>query len=126
MPRIDRKILKFRPKVPVIKFVNNDSPLYYNSSYWRDLRSYKICKDPLCEECLKHGRIVPAADGHHLIPWETGATAAEKWDLLLDESNVRMLCEKCHYGYHTKMRKNKLKSCDGLTDDEYNHLHGLI
>ena len=122
MAYIKRKEIK--PKeVPYKK--DNKSADFYNNIAWKRLRDTLLSQSPLCYECLQHGRVVPAEDAHHLIPFESGKTEEEKWNLFLKESNIRMLCQKCHYGYHNKMREYNMRSCYGLTDSEYNYIHGL-
>lgn len=98
---------------------------FYNSMAWKRLRDTLLSHSPLCYECLQHSRVVPAEDAHHLIPFMTGKTEEEKWDLFLKESNIRMLCSKCHYGYHNKMKEYNMKSCYELTKPEYDYIHGL-
>lgn len=122
MAYIKRKEIK--PKeVPYKR--DNKSTDFYNSAAWKRLRDTLLSQSPLCYECLQHNRVTPAEDAHHLIPFESGKTEEEKWDLFLKESNIRMLCQKCHYGYHNKMREYNMRSCYELTDTEYNYIHGL-
>jgi 5-methylcytosine-specific restriction protein A len=55
---------------------------------WRNIRNRYIQKHPLCEECLKAGRLVPADEVHHIVPPEEGGTHAEE--------NLMSLCRSCH------------------------------
>jgi len=55
---------------------------------WRQIRSIYITAHPICEECLKHGRYVPADEVHHIVSPENGGTH--------DDSNLRSLCKSCH------------------------------
>ena len=55
---------------------------------WRTVRELYISKHPLCEECLKYNRLVPADEIHHIVPPESGGTHAE--------DNLMSLCQSCH------------------------------
>ena len=55
---------------------------------WRRLRRAILAERPLCEECLKLGRIVPATEVHHIVPLRLGGTN--------DPSNLQALCKPCH------------------------------
>jgi 5-methylcytosine-specific restriction endonuclease McrA len=47
-----------------------------------------LAKHPLCEECLKSGRVSAAAEIDHVAPIESGGTHAE--------TNLQALCKPCH------------------------------
>ena len=55
---------------------------------WRKIRNLYISKHPLCEECLKAGRLVPADEVHHIVPPEEGGTH--------EDENLMALCKSCH------------------------------
>lgn len=55
---------------------------------WKRVRAVYIQAHPLCEECLKHGRITPAEEVHHILPLSRGGTN--------DASNLMALCKPCH------------------------------
>lgn len=57
---------------------------------WRRLRERFLFEHPLCEECLKRGRAVPATDVDHIRP-HRGDEA-----LMWDEENLQALCHACH------------------------------
>ena len=59
----------------------------YDGRY-RKLRELYINKHPLCEECLKHGRTVPAEEVHHIVP--------VKWGGKHSFDNFMALCQSCH------------------------------
>jgi len=83
---------------------NNYYNHFYQSRYWKDLRSTYMASHPLCENCLKHGLYTSAEELHHAIPFSTGTTEREKWRLLLDPSNVVALCSDCHNKIHRLMK----------------------
>ena len=55
---------------------------------WRTIRNLYLSKHPLCEDCLKADRLVPANEVHHILPVDNGGTHAE--------DNLRSLCQSCH------------------------------
>jgi 5-methylcytosine-specific restriction protein A len=70
---------------------------------WRRLRDWHIANHPLCNDCALNGRSVAATDVHHKIPFNTGKTEEEKWNLLLDPDNLVSLCKECHIERHKKL-----------------------
>ena len=69
----------------------------YSTSRWQKLRAYKRKRNPLCEECLKHGRITPAVLVDHIIPIEEGGAVFEI-------ENLQSLCSECHNKKHAEGR----------------------
>ena len=59
----------------------------YNGRY-RRLRELYIKAHPLCEECLRNGRTVPAEEVHHILP--------VKWGGKHSFENFMALCQSCH------------------------------
>jgi 5-methylcytosine-specific restriction protein A len=59
----------------------------YNGE-WRRIRLAFLAKHPLCEECLKGGRLTPAAEVHHITELASGGTH--------DPNNLMALCKPCH------------------------------
>lgn len=49
---------------------------------------------PLCERCLKEGRITPMNEVHHIIPVNRGGN---------EESNLMSVCKSCHNKIHIKL-----------------------
>ena len=88
------------------KRFNSKWDKYYQSKYWKKLRSEYIAEHPVCENCLKYGRVVPAEEIHHKKPFGLGETEREKWQLLLDKSNLIALCSSCHDEFHRQLRAN--------------------
>lgn len=56
---------------------------------WQKVRARKAKKDPLCEDCLEEGRVVPLDMVDHVIPLRAGGAR-------LDLRNLRSLCWPCH------------------------------
>lgn len=52
------------------------------------MRAALFRRDPLCVECRRQGRAVPATQRDHVIPLAEGG--------LDDETNEQGLCEACH------------------------------
>lgn len=55
---------------------------------WRKLRAEYVALHPLCEQCLKEGRMVPVEEVHHIKPIKDGGT--HSFD------NLMSLCQSCH------------------------------
>lgn len=91
---LSNQVLSFRD--------NHDSHYYYNKKEWGKLRNKYYKEHPLCEECLKEGKYVPADDIHHIKHFMSGKTEQQRLALLLDENNLKALCKfhhKCeHFG----------------------------
>ena len=59
---------------------------------WHRIRARYVAAHPLCEQCLKEGRITPVEEVHHIIPISQGGTHAE--------DNLMSLCQSCHTKIH--------------------------
>lgn len=62
---------------------------FYQSRRWRALRALKLQQQPLCEECLRKGRMTPAEMVDHIVPINKGGAS-------LDMENLQSLCNACH------------------------------
>ena len=62
---------------------------YYNTKTWRNIRSSKLRKNPLCELCHKNCRkITLATVVDHIKPWKT-------WEEFV-KGPFQSLCRACH------------------------------
>ena len=61
---------------------------------WTKLRKLKLSADPLCERCLRRGRVVASMEVHHKDknPWN------RCWE------NLESLCMPCHDAEHREER----------------------
>lgn len=107
MPLINRKVNNIKP---VQWNKDDDGAKYYNSKYWKNLRNAFIREHPLCYDCALEGKSTPAEECHHIIPFYSGKTEEEKWNLLLDPDNLCSLCQACHHKRHTMMNRMKRAS----------------
>jgi 5-methylcytosine-specific restriction protein A len=57
---------------------------------WRAARKHYLTEHPLCVECLKQGKLVPANIVNHIVPHKGD------WQLFWDKSNWQALCKTCH------------------------------
>lgn len=57
---------------------------------WRKARTAYLQRNPLCNECMKHGTITPATVVDHIIPHRGDRK------LFWDEQNWQPLCKSCH------------------------------
>ena len=55
---------------------------------WKRIRDRYIAAHPLCEQCVKVGKMTPAEEVHHILPLSRGGTHAEE--------NLMSLCTSCH------------------------------
>ena len=70
----------------------------YNNTAWRKLREVYIHEHPLCEECLKKGKVTSAEDIHHKrSPFQKGEI---NYALLMDKDNLMSVCKECHGNIH--------------------------
>lgn len=75
-------------KKPFAGFQHHNTD-FYQSRKWRALRTLKLQKDPLCEECMRKGMLVPAQMVDHIVPINKGGAP-------LDLNNLQSLCNHCH------------------------------
>jgi 5-methylcytosine-specific restriction protein A len=75
----------------------------YQTRRWKDLRVWMVQNHPLCEDCLKEGRITATEEIHHIkSPFVKGLTEEEKIRRAYDVSNLVALCRDCHIKRHHK------------------------
>ena len=57
---------------------------------WREARRLFLQRNPLCQNCLKNGKLTPATVVDHIVP--------HRGDQLLfwDHGNWQALCKACH------------------------------
>lgn len=80
---------------------HRERQLVYNTKQWKELRRYMVMKYPLCQDCLKEGKITPTEEVHHLkSPFRRGLSPEEKYRLAYDENNLVCLCRECHIKRH--------------------------
>ena len=73
----------------------------YQSKRWKECREYMKMKYPLCQDCLKEGKVVPMEEVHHIkSPFVKGLSEEEKEKRAFDESNLVCLCKECHIKRH--------------------------
>lgn len=94
---------KRKKKNPIIKF--DISQKIYNSKQWKQLRNSYFADHPLCQRCLEKGIIKPSDDVHHTIPFLTGKTSDEIYELAYDYQNLQALCKQCHSEIHSELNK---------------------
>lgn len=93
----------------------------YQNTTWRKLRDTYMKQHPICEECLKSGKITPATDIHHKkSPFRGGEV---NYMLLWDYDNLQALCKECHGRLHAEQQghispEDILKQLDALFDQD--------
>lgn len=74
----------------------------YQNTEWRKLREVYMHEHPLCDECLKKGKVTPATDVHHKkSPFKGGEV---NYNLLLDYDNLESVCKDCHGEIHANQQ----------------------
>lgn len=68
---------------------------------WRGVREHYVSAHPLCECCLKQGRMAPVDEVHHIIPVSQGGTN--------EESNLMSLCKSCHNKIHLAIGDRQIR-----------------
>lgn len=71
---------------------------FYHSKRWTKMSRAYRAKNPLCVECLKHGKYVHARVVDHIMPIRTEKGWENRWN----EDNFQSLCYQCH------LKKTKL------------------
>ena len=79
----------------------------YNSERWRKLSAYKIASSPLCEQCLKNGKVTPAEDVHHIRSFMSTDDPLLRYRLAYDIDNLMSLCKQCHQSIHNRREAEK-------------------
>ena len=64
----------------------------YKTKAWQQARLAQLAKQPLCEECLRHKRVVPATVVNHGTPHKGD------WRRFIDPQNHQSVCKPCHDG----------------------------
>ena len=72
---------------------------FYNSKAWLDTRQWVLHRDGMiCRECIKRGRVVPAAEVHHIIHLTPDNICDTSITMNMD--NLVSLCRDCHFEEH--------------------------
>ena len=64
---------------------------------WKRIRDRYAAAHPLCEMCLKEGRLTPVEEVHHIVPLSQGGTHRN--------DNLMSLCQSCHTKLHHEQGK---------------------
>ncbi len=75
----------------------------YSSTAWRKARALHIKNEPLCQECLKEGRVYAGAPDdplqvHHKRSFIVNGEI--NYNLLLDQENLETICSYHHALHH--------------------------
>ena len=62
---------------------------------WKRIRDLYAAAHPLCEMCLKEGRLTPVEEVHHILPISQGGDHRQ--------SNLMSLCQSCHTKLHREL-----------------------
>lgn len=85
----------------------------YNNTKYRKIRDWYMMEHPLCEDCLKEGKVTPSTELHHILsPFDDGLTWETRYQRLygmyseIDGTymNFAAICD-----YHHQCRHNNIK-----------------
>lgn len=79
----------------------------YADSRWNGkngVRAAYFALHPLCEECLKKGKVTPGDSVHHKESPFKGNEV--DWNLMLDYNNLETVCKDCHGEIHAREQGN--------------------
>ena len=62
---------------------------------WKRIRDKYVSQHPLCERCLKEGRLTPVEEVHHILPVSQGGRHTQ--------DNLMSLCRSCHNKIHREL-----------------------
>lgn len=62
---------------------------------WKRIRDKYVQSHPLCERCLKEGRMTPVEEVHHILPVSQGGRHTQ--------DNLMSLCKSCHNKIHREL-----------------------
>ena len=77
----------------------------YNTPQWLRLRKVKLQQQPLCEVCMRRGRLVPANTVDHIVSIKAGGHPFPTLDELMS------MCTSCH---NSKSRNTDQPSGKGV------------
>lgn len=102
MPTINKQEKKSRPTERKETDMRKLRQKAYQNKEWRKLREVYMHEHPLCDECLKKGKVTPATDVHHKkSPFKGGEV---NYNLLLDYDNLESVCKDCHGAIHANQQ----------------------
>lgn len=96
----------------------------YADSRWcgkNGVRNVYFSTHPLCEECLKKGKVKAGENVHHKkSPFKNNEV---DWNLFLDPNNLETVCRECHAEIHMEEEgnitaKKMIEILDDLFSDE--------
>jgi hypothetical protein len=77
---------------------------WYKTARWQRRREAQLVDQPLCENCLKHGRITPATVADHPIPHRGD------YDLFWNQP-LQSLCDQTPWRCHSSVKqRTEIKS----------------
>ncbi len=92
-----------REKNAAVNANRESTDKFYNTQRWKKLRAFFRKRHPLCEECLKEGRLNPSIIVDHIKPIKEGGSPLA-WD------NLQALCWSCHSMKTLRDRRGGVKS----------------
>ena len=89
----------------------------YRTQEWQRLRTWKVCENPLCEDCInpsiinengeKGECITPTEEVHHITPILTATDELRMKELAYNPTNLVSLCKFHHRERHKYLRDSE-------------------
>lgn len=95
-PRIRNSVKKYKKPSPKQKEKSRLLKHIYNTKTWKSIRNEYISLHPICELCNEK----TAESVHHVIPFSQGRNSEEIQQLAYDKTNLKALCQTCHFKFH--------------------------
>ena len=73
---------------------------FHSSAQWQRFRNWYRRRNPLCEWCLREGKVMPVQVVDHIKELRDGGEP-------LSESNVQSLCRACHNKKTAQTRRDR-------------------
>lgn len=124
MAWIYRPRSKRRPRHTVNAEMHKRRRSVYNTQRWKRLRALKLKEQPLCEECLRAGRITPAEEVHHIVSFAEYVDADERTAMAYDYDNLESICKKCHGAEHARRETSSKGSVEQSDRGTFDHSRG--
>lgn len=111
------EIKKEKERIHNIKHSARTDSTLYNTKQWKKLRNWYIMQHPCCENCLRHGLVIPATQVHHKKIINSGQTLDEMKSIAYDSEVLQSLCSSCHSKMHRIARERGLSYIDDCLPD---------
>lgn len=93
----------FRAQKQTVSNDYKDRNRFYQRKAWKNVRALQLQLEPLCQECRKIGKLIPATIVDHVVAIADGGAE-------LDRANLQSLCKAHH---DAKTRRDTIQTGGG-------------